>query len=370
MTASEIEYRASSADLVSVLAARTPDIGGNDGGWPGLTLYRFTEPMAPSWEEIQSLSLGIVAQGSKAVLVDGERYVQDPFQYLVLSSNLHFQAEILQASAEEPFLSFVLQIDPALVRKVAAEIADWSTGALTSAAEDDQAEPSAVSPLDSELMAAVLRFLRSLASDTDRRVLAPIYVEEMVYRVLRREQFARMLRIAARQNADTPISAALTFARTHYAEPLTVDDLARQVALSPSAFSRLFRKVTGCTPYQFLKEYRLDCARELLLDGGSSVAEVSRHVGYANVSHFIREFRARYGVTPRAYVNEQYLDAGLRGLPGTSARCPSLPPRPLPDRGRPRAHRDSRAPSRRDGDRNVHQSGRIPVPAGPVRSLY
>jgi AraC-like DNA-binding protein len=315
VTASEIEYRVSSTDLVSALTARTPAIGGNDGGWPGLTLYRFTEPMAPSWEEIQSLSLGIVAQGRKAVLVDGERYVYDPFHYLVLSSNLHFQAEILQASAEEPFLSFVLQIDPALVRKVAAQIADRPAGGLPPAAEDDRAEQGVVSPLDPELMAVALRFLRSLDSDTDRRVIAPRYVEEMVYRVLRREQFARMLRIAARQSSGTPISAALTFARAHYAEPLTVDDLARQVALSPSAFSRLFREVTGRTPYQFLKEHRLDCARELLLDGRTSVAEVARHVGYGNVSHFIREFRARYGMTPGAYVSEQYLDAGLRGLP-------------------------------------------------------
>jgi AraC-like DNA-binding protein len=314
VTASEIQYRVSSTDLVSTLTARTPGIGGNDGGWPGLTLYRFTEPMAPSWEEIQSLSLGIVAQGSKAVLMEGERYVYDPFHYLVLSRNLHFQAEILQASAEEPFLSFVLEINPALVRKVAAEIADRPTGGLSPAAEDDQAEPGVVSPLDPELMAVVLRFLRSLDSDTDRRVLAPMYVEEIVYRVLRREQFARMLRIAARQSSGTPISAALTFARTHYAEQLTVDDLARQVALSPSAFSRLFREVTGRTPYQFLKEYRLDRARELLLDGRSSVATVSRHVGYANVSHFIREFRARYAMTPGAYVNERYLDARLRGL--------------------------------------------------------
>ena len=315
MTASEIEYRVSSTDLVSTLTARTPGIGGNDGGWPGLTLYRSTEPMAPSWEEIQSLSLGIVAQGSKAVLVDGERYVYDPFHYLVLSSNLHFQAEILQASAEEPFLSFVLQIDPALVRKVAAEIAGRRAGGLPAASEDDQAEPGVVSPLDPELMAVALRFLRSLDSATDRRVLAPRYVEEMVCRVLRREQFARMLRIAARQSSGIPISAALTFARTHYAEPLTGDDLARQVALSPSAFSRLFREVTGRTPYQFLKEYRLDRARELLLASRSSVAEVSRRVGYPNVSHFIREFRARYDVTPGAYVSEQYLDAGLRGLP-------------------------------------------------------
>jgi len=314
VTAAEIEYRMSSADLVSTLTARTPSIGGNDGGWPGLTLYRFTEPTAPSWEEIQSLSLGIVAQGTKAVHVDGERYVYDPSHYLVLSSNLHFQAEILQASAEEPFLSFVLQIDPALVRRIAAEIAGQPGGSATPAAADDQAELGIVSPLDPDLMAVVLRFLRSLDSDTDRRVLAPRYVEEMVYQVLRREQFARMLRIAARQSTGTPISAALAFARAHYAEPLTVDDLARQVALSPSAFSRLFREVTGRTPYQFLKEYRLGRAREQLLDGRFSVAEVSRRVGYANVSHFIREFRARYGVTPGSYVSEQYLDAGLRGL--------------------------------------------------------
>jgi AraC-like DNA-binding protein len=304
VTSSEIEYRVSSTDLVAALTARTPDLGANDGGWPGLTLYRFTEPMAPSWEEIQSLSLGIVAQGSKAVLVDGERYVYDPFNYLVLSSNLHFQAEILQASAGEPFLSFVLEIDPALVRKVSAGIAEQPAHGLSPAVAADRPQPAAVSPLDPELLAAVLRFLHSLDSGTDRRVLAPMYVEEMVYRVLRREQFTRMVRIAARQSSAIPITAALTFARTHYAEPLTVDDLARQVALSSSAFSRLFREVTGRTPYQFLKEYRLDRARELLLDGRSSVAEVSRHVGYANVSHFIREFRARYGVTPGAFISE------------------------------------------------------------------
>jgi len=143
LTASEIEYRVSSTDLVSALTARTPGLGGYDGGWPGLTLYRFIEPMAPSWEEIQSLSLGIVAQGSKAVLVDGERYVYDPFHYLVLSRNLHFQAEILDASAEEPFLSFVLQINPALVRKVAAGIADRALKGLAGL-EPADADPSEV----------------------------------------------------------------------------------------------------------------------------------------------------------------------------------------------------------------------------------
>lgn len=313
MTAAEaIEHRLSSGDLISELAAKAPHVGGNEGGWPGLTIYRFTEPMAPTWEEIQSLSLGIVAQGSKAVIVDGKRYVYDPFHYLALSSNLQFQAEILQASPRRPFLSFVLQIDPVLVKRISTDMLERRTTAFGSVDRGVVPEPCVVSALDGELMGAVLRFLRALDSGADRRVLAPMYIQEMVYRVLQREQFSRLLQIAAKQSSLNPISAALSFARAHFAEPLTVNDLAEQVALSPSAFSGLFREVTGRSPYQFLKELRLDRARELLVDGHLSVTGVSRKVGYTSVSHFIKEFRNRFGTTPRAYADAQTLGAELR----------------------------------------------------------
>ncbi len=60
----------SAGDLVAELAAVAPQVGANTGLWPGLTIYRFTTPVGPSWEEIQSLSLCIVAQGRKAVTTD------------------------------------------------------------------------------------------------------------------------------------------------------------------------------------------------------------------------------------------------------------------------------------------------------------
>jgi transcriptional regulator GlxA family with amidase domain len=58
------------------------------------------------------------------------------------------------------------------------------------------------------------------------------------------------------------VGAALSYISAHLAEPLTVTALAEQVSLSPSAFSRLFRDVTGRSPYQFVKELRLNRARE------------------------------------------------------------------------------------------------------------
>jgi AraC-like DNA-binding protein len=313
MTAGQVDLPFIAGDLIAELSDRATQVGANTGVWPGLTIYKFTSPVGPTWEEIQSLSLCIVAQGRKAVTVEGKTYVYDPFHYLVLSSHLHFQAEILEATPARPFLSFVLQIDPGVVRQVSSDMLERRTTVFHRRhIETDTPEQQAfVSALDQELLGAVLRFLRSIGTGSDRRVLAPLYLQEMVYRVLQREQYARLLAIAAAESASNPVSAVLTYVREHLSEPLTVADMAEQVNLSPSAFAHLFRDVTGRSPYQFLKEMRLDRARELLVDGRFAVARVSKEVGYASVSHFISEFRTRFGVTPRAYCDAHALHREL-----------------------------------------------------------
>jgi len=312
MTSGYLPQGAGAGDLVAELAAAAPRIGANSGLWPGLTIYRFTAPVGPTWEEIQSLSLCIVAQGRKAVTVDGQSFLYDPFHYLVLASHLHFQAEVLEASIGRPFLSFVLQIDPVLVRQVSSDMLERRTTAFRSREAGAQAvQPACVSALDSDLLGVVLRFLRAVHTATDRRVLAPLYLQELVYRVLQREQYARLLALAAAESASNPVSAVLEYVRGHLSEPLTVADMADLVNLSPSAFAHLFRDVTGRSPYQFVKEMRLDRARELLVDGDLTVARISKDVGYASVSHFISEFRGRFGVTPRAYYDAHALHRDL-----------------------------------------------------------
>ena len=312
MTSGYLSRAVGAGDLVAELAAIATEAGANAGLWPGLTVYRFTAPAGPTWEEIQSLSLCIVAQGRKAVTVGGETYLYDPFRYLVLSSHLHFQAEILEASLGLPFLSLVLQIDPALVRQVSSDMLERRATAFRSRDAEARPAPKAcVSALDTELLGVVLRFLRAVKTTGDRRVLAPLYLQELVYRVLQREQYARLLTLAAAESASNPVSAVLEYVRAHLSEPLTVADMADLVRLSPSAFAHLFRDVTGRSPYQFVKEMRLDRARELLVDGNLTVARISKEVGYASVSHFISEFRGRFGVTPRAYYDAHALHRDL-----------------------------------------------------------
>jgi AraC-like DNA-binding protein len=312
MLSDPAEDDVASNDLAEELLTRSFGDGANVGLWPGMTIYRYIEPTVPKWDEIQSLSVCIVAQGRKAVTADGHHYVYDRYQYLVLRSNLHFQSQILDATPDKPFLAFVLQIDPVVVRKVSAEMVGRRGVADHPTAPTESQDQSVVSELDDELMSAVLRFMRSLTADSDRRVLAPLYLQELVYRILQRDRFSKLLLIAGQQDDGNSIAAALKYINAHLSGPLTVEILAGQVNLSSSAFSRRFRELTGRSPYQFVKDTRLERARELLLERRLRVSDVSVAVGYASMSHFTKEFRARFGTTPREYADAEGLSRDLR----------------------------------------------------------
>ena len=79
---------------------------------------------------------------------------------------------------------------------------------------------------------------------------------------------------------------------------LSPADLAGHVLLSPRRFSYLFRAETGTTPARFLKSLRMQRAKDLLENSFLPTREIIRRVGLSNESHFARDFKRYYGVTP------------------------------------------------------------------------
>lgn len=296
------EERLTAGDLIAEMLAKSSDVGPNESEWPGLTTYRFTSPVPAQWSVVDSLALCCVLQGRKRVVVEGRDYRYDPFHYLVFTRGMRYQTEVLEASIEKPFLSFVLEIDPAVVRSVLSDMTDRRTSAVAGPPIGRPTSAGAyVSPVEQNLMGAVLRFLRSLAAGPDRRVLAPMYLQEITYRLMQAEQVTRLVDGAGSDQDNNPVSEVIRFVRERMSEPMTVADLAHRVRMSPSALTNVFAEATGMGPYQFVKRMRLDQASALLIEKDLNVSEVGRQVGYTSLSHFINEFKRFYGTTPRAY---------------------------------------------------------------------
>lgn len=96
------------------------------------------------------------------------------------------------------------------------------------------------------------------------------------------------------------VAQALRAIDAAYMNDLTVVDLATMVGVSPDYFTRQFKRVTGITPVDYLRRYRIARAMELL-KLGKSVSETASQVGFRSLSHFSREFKAQLGVTPQTY---------------------------------------------------------------------
>ncbi|MBN9619222.1 MAG: helix-turn-helix transcriptional regulator [Actinobacteria bacterium] len=94
---------------------------------------------------------------------------------------------------------------------------------------------------------------------------------------------------------------AKDLADAHYAEELTVADLARAAGLSPAHFSRAFRKAFGESPHVYLLTRRLERAAALLRSTDRSVAEICMTVGLSSVGSFTSSFTRLYGRSPTAY---------------------------------------------------------------------
>ncbi len=91
------------------------------------------------------------------------------------------------------------------------------------------------------------------------------------------------------------------FVTTHFAEKLTVADLAERANLSPSQLHREFAGRFGITPNQYIREVRIGVARHLLESDQLTMAQVAAHCGFYDQSHFSRQFRESTGLAPLQY---------------------------------------------------------------------
>ena len=102
-------------------------------------------------------------------------------------------------------------------------------------------------------------------------------------------------------NEDKIISTIKQYVSAHYREEISLDDLARLVFLSPNYVSELFKKQSGENFSEYLMDYRIKIAMDLLRDIQYRVVDVSEMVGYQDAKYFSRLFKKRVGMNPNTY---------------------------------------------------------------------
>lgn len=95
------------------------------------------------------------------------------------------------------------------------------------------------------------------------------------------------------------IRAALDYIEEHYAEEISLHDLAEACSMSLSYFCRRFHSVTGRAAMSYVNEYRLSKAHELLISTRLRISEISARTGFSDSNYFARAFKKFYGASPR-----------------------------------------------------------------------
>jgi AraC-like DNA-binding protein len=240
--------------------------------------------------------LGIVVQGRKRALLNGEIFNYDALNYLVVSVTLPGMGQVVEATPEHPYLSLRLNLD---LEEIARLVLELGHRAPSPASAD---RGLFVARLDEPLLDAVLRMVKLLDTPEDIGVLGPVVQREIYYRMLRGELGYRLVDLAQSEGGNHRIVRAIEWLKQHYAAPLRIEELADSVHMSPSALHHRFKAVTAMSPLQYQKHLRLHEARRLMFADGVECATAGHRVGYESSSQFSREYRRLFGAPPRSEI--------------------------------------------------------------------
>ena len=100
------------------------------------------------------------------------------------------------------------------------------------------------------------------------------------------------------------INASKDYIYAHIKERITIEDLADELGVSASYLSRLFKKETGLSVSSYIRQQKIEMAKNLLRFSDSSIIEIANQLAFSSQSHFIQQFREVTGITPKKYRDE------------------------------------------------------------------
>lgn len=164
------------------------------------------------------------------------------------------------------------------------------------------------------LVAVLCRYAADLGADDERcYALSDYYInevenradinhwQELVTEIYR--HYIELVRQGREEKYTLPIRRAIRYIKQHLYEPCRLQDVAKAVKVHPSYLSALFKAETTISMTQYIRDKKMEEAKNLLRDLEYSVSEIAEMLGYSSLSYFIKVFHRVNGCSPRAYAS-------------------------------------------------------------------
>ena len=149
-----------------------------------------------------------------------------------------------------------------------------------------------------------------LSDDYIQRVDRMTKIEDII---LLHDQMAmdytvRMRNLKRNAASSKQVADAIDYIYVHIRERITVDDIANAISISPTYLSRIFKQEIGISISEYIRERKIDVAKNLLRFTDYTLVEIANMLSYSSQSHFIQQFRISVGVTPKVYRDNNFMN--------------------------------------------------------------
>lgn len=230
----------------------------------------------------------IVARWEKIWYINGKTLYYNSNNYLVLAIPMAFECE-----TKENVLALSIDINLKLLWEVIADL--WDTNNF----HWDINDAVNAIPLQQNLKNSVIQLLRIAQNEEESKILWENILKEILYRVLRDKHANALFALHEEWSDFARFSQLVHKINSNISEDYSLNSLSKDMAMSETSLYRYFKKYTSQSPVQYIKNIRLQQAKEILLQNRLTVKEVSKQVGYKSSSQFSREFHSYFGFTPK-----------------------------------------------------------------------
>lgn len=282
--------------LRSLVDRHTPSAGTTKTPFDGVDLFRVVAPFE-RMPGIYTPSVCAIVAGEKVVHIEDSIHVFNESRYVCATLPTPVLADVRAASPESPLLGVVIQLHTNTMSRLVLET-QVACGALPVSNGPTRGFDTAVR--DDGFDVALANLLELLDDPPAAQVLGAGRLREVLFAVLRGEAGGRL---RSDFGGAPALATTLAHVHAHISEDISIDSLARRAGMSRAVFDRQFKTATLLSPLQYIKALRLNEA-SMLIARGESVGDAATAVGYHNASQFSREFRRKFGASPREWARE------------------------------------------------------------------